>query len=273
MLVAVRPPGEPLEQSTLVDAGSGLPYGTVPWWLTATIGMLVTPEGAREIPLGYQDARHNLLGTQSRISFSPDGLTGSVVWSESGGGQRGHEARRRLRSATPEERLDEMELMCGKSGDFEVLKAEAPALEDPASPFGLSCEGELLNVSVDMSQDEQAVGFAGPWIPRVPEFPSPVRVHPVVFPYPRTDISSFELAAPAGFAPRDPPPPVVLRTSFGAYSLRVAKTAEAFRVRRELVLPLLTVKAAEYPQLRQFLDDVRRADATMLEFGRLEPVP
>ncbi|MFQ5700269.1 MAG: DUF3857 domain-containing protein [Acidobacteriota bacterium] len=267
-LVAVRAPGAPDEEATLVAPGSGLPYGMIPWWLTPTRALRVTSSGAREMWLPHSAARQNVFETRATIAFAEDNSTARVDWTAKGAGERHYLDRLILRLSKPEKREDDLERQCGAGGDLEVLEAKAPDLADYTAPYRLACQGELVDLDIDESEDEFLFEFRGPWIPSLPEFSSPTRVHPVFFRYPFIDLTTVEVASPAGFTPRQPPPLVRFQTPFGTYGRKITKTAGGYRVERAVALLALTVKAEDYKALRAFLERIRVADHAMLEFGR-----
>ncbi len=267
-LVAVRPRGASLESATVVDPGSGLPYGTIPWANTAIKGLAVTPKGAREILLKHGSARDNLLGTQARIAFDPEGAAALVKWSETGTGQRGAGSRAMLRGSTPEERRERLEELCGAGGDFEIETAEAPGLEQAGASFSIACEGRIANLALDAGRQEFSFVAGGAWIPPLPDFPAPSRVHPIVFDHPWMDISTIEVSAPPGFAPAEPPPPVTVVVPFGSYTLTARPIKDGFLIKREFVMEALTLKPEAYDQLRRFLEEARRADRAPVVFRR-----
>ena len=97
-LVALRMPGDPEAQLTLVDAGSGLGFGEIPWWLSSTLGMAVTAEGHEVIRIGGASSVANVSESQVEISLpSAPAEAAAVRWSRRHKGQYGLVERRALR--------------------------------------------------------------------------------------------------------------------------------------------------------------------------------
>ncbi len=267
-LVAVRAPGEALDAARLVDPGSGLPYAQVPWWLTGTIGMIATKEGAAEFTLFPSQAQHNVSETRARIGFGGSGESRRVVWSRQGTGQRGYVERRHLRGLQTEERVKHLDNLCGASGVFEVSRAEAPGLENLSEGFRLECEGVSLEPGPRSEADEYLLPLRGDWIEPYADFGAARRVHPVVLPYRRADVLRLAAGAPEGFVPAPAPPPISLETPFGSYALRVRHADGGFQVERTLVLTRAIIPAAEHELLRNFFTRVRYGDEQMLRYTR-----
>jgi hypothetical protein len=266
-LVAVRAPGEPDDKATLVDAGSGLPYGEIPWLVTGARGLLATDRGYRELPLWPSDIEKNSSETTVDVSFAED-LT-KIRWGRKGRGQQDYFTRRELRRLPPEDRKKRLDDLCGSGGDFEILKAEAPeVLADPTAEFRLECEGEYGTGAPDASSDSFSFKVDGAWFRGVPELAASTRFHPMVFSYPRIDRAGLEVHSPPGFAPKGAPAPVELESRFGRYRLDVKATPDGYHLEREFWFAPLLVKPDEYEPLRSFLQDVRKADAARLEFKR-----
>jgi hypothetical protein len=110
------------------------------------------------------------------------------------------------------------------------------------------------------------VSINGPWWPELAQFPGVTRALPVVFPYPKTDIVRLDMAPPPGFAAAAAPPPVKLESALGTYALTVTAAEAGFHVERTLVLNALKVSPTGYVLLRQFFEDIARADRTTLSF-------
>lgn len=266
-LVAVRAAGEPDDKVTLVDAGSGLPYGEIPWLVTGARGLLATNKGYREVPLWPSDIQKNLSETTGDISFAED-LT-KVRWARKGRGQQDYFTRRELRRLPPEDRKKRMDDLCGASGDLEILKAEATeVLTDPTADFSLDCEGEFATAAPDASSSSYSFKVDGAWFRGAPELAASTRFHPMVFSYPRIDRATIEVHSPPGFAAKGAPPPVELESRFGRYRLEVKPAPDGYHLEREFWFAPLLVKPDEYEPLRSFLQGVHKADAARLEFRR-----
>lgn len=269
VLVAVRAPGEPDDRAVLVDPGTGLTYGEVPWWLTGVPAMLATAKGARPIQVPPSDLRRNVSQSRVSVRIGEEGL--NFTWSKTGKGQVGFTSRRHLRRLAPDDRAELVEELCGGGDTYDVLRAESPGLDQLFSDFQLECEIETADANFDSETTRYRLGFTGPWIEPVPDLEGRAdRVHPVVFSYPRVDMATVEVASPSGFAPSgETPAPVSIDSPYGRYRFAVTPSEGGYKVERALALSPLIVPAAEYDALRRFLDDVRRADAAQLAFERV----
>ncbi|HKY31271.1 MAG TPA: hypothetical protein VJV23_01960 [Candidatus Polarisedimenticolia bacterium] len=265
-LVALRKPGESMERAVFADPGSGLAYGVIPWRCTATKALVVTAQGAGEAILPGPQAAGNRMTTEAALSFRDD-PGGVVRWTATGTGMRGWEERQTLRWAHPGERRERLDALCG-SGRMEVLGAEAPGFERPVGEFSLVCDGALMMPLPASDAGRFSTSFEGPWIPDVPRLILPQRTHPLVFPYPRMDVSVVRIQAPAGFLPGRAPSPIRFSTPAGEYSLMVRQEGSSLVAERRLTLAVLSARQDRYAEIRAFLQRVRRADELPLEFLR-----
>ena len=272
-LVVVRAPTESDDARVIVDAGSGLPYGQVPWWYSGVNGLVANPNTAAIIPIRPSGAMENLSQTKVVIKFNTDEPTASIHWSRTANGQSGLLDRRQIRGMTPEQRVKRLDEYCGSSGDLEVSKAEAPAIEPSTGPLTIECDMTLMNTNMDEQTGEYQFSFYGPWIEPIPEFTTATRTHPIVFSYPRADRVTIDIEVPAGFNDRTLPSGVKLDTPYGRYVLDVKPTQKGFRVERLFSLVSLGAPAAEYAALSDYLTNVRRADQTILTFRKSEAEP
>ena len=272
-LVVVRVPGEPDDKRMIVDAGSGLPYGQVPWWYSGVNGLVAAPKVAANILIRPSEAVENLSQTVAGITFNVDEGTAAVHWTRTADGQSGLRDRREIRAMTPEQRVKRLDEYCGSSGDFEVSRAEAPAIQENAGPLKVECNTTLMNTNLGAQVDEYQFSFYGPWIEAVPEFTSETRSHPIVFSHARADRTTIDIEVPEGFNDRTVPSPVKLETPYGRYVLDVKPTAAGFHVERLFSLTALGVPREEYATLRAYLSGVRRADQTILSFRKSGGTP
>ena len=96
--VAVREPGQGDDAWVVVDAGSGLPYGEVPWEATGTLGFMCTSKEWAKVGIPPAPPAKNKTETHAAITFSDDDETILVKWSRTALGASGMEPRRWLRS-------------------------------------------------------------------------------------------------------------------------------------------------------------------------------
>ena len=267
-LVAVKAKGDPDDKLVFVDPGSGLPFGEIPWWLAGSRAFLASAEGHRVVTLPVSDPRKNVSETYVKISFNLDEGTSPFTTVTDNKVQRGLSARWRLRGLGPEERAKELENYCGASGDIEVSKAQAPNLEDATADYHLKCEGSRMNSNFHRDLGGYHFGFMGPWVEETPRFTSPTRTQNVVFSYPRIDHLILDVEAPPGFVPSGAQTPPTVESAFGRYALLISVTPEGYHVERLYALTAVAVLVKDYDPLRQFFEEVARADATSLGFKR-----
>jgi len=269
-LAAVRLPEDPPDRFTFVVAGSGLPYGEIPWWLSGSSGFLADPKGAKVVILNPSNPVKNFSESKTSISFNLDDGTARVRWSRSDSGQAGLSERLELRGETPENRRKKLEELCGAWGSFEILEAEAPSLEDLASSLHLECKGIQTNTNFIRKWDRYSFRLDGVWVEPVPVLTAPTRIHPLVFPFPRIDQNVIEVETPPGYVTSQPPTVAPIESPYGHYALFITESPSGYHVERVFSLTSVAVPAAGYEPLRRFLTQVRQADQTVLEFRRIE---
>jgi hypothetical protein len=268
-LVAIHPPGAPYDRPVIVDAGSGLPYGQVPWRATGSVALMCTSKGSVSIIIPTAEPKDNRADTHVALSFSDDNETMLAQWDRRAIGAGGVERRRWLRDLGVRERKEALDGLCGSSGMREITAAELPSLDEPSGPFLMRCDLEQSGTNVNNDAASYKLYLAGPWWPEAPEFAAATRVNPLIFDYPKADVAAIELTAPHGFRPASAPEPIRINSPYGRYELIVKQTPTGFHVDRAFALTFLIANANEYGPLRKFFNDVRDADRSTVLFERV----
>ncbi len=264
-VVAVQLPGE---QQHFVDPGSGLPYGELPWWYTGLPAAMFAKTGYRQVLVPLPSARENVTRSFARLEFAEDNEVATVSWTRDYAPQAGLIPRRWLRRANPEEREDRLYELCGESNDVEVLSASAPDLERQTGALRIECEIEMYLEPLEEDVGRYFWTLDGIYNPALPELPPGERVNSVILDYPRVDVTEIEILAPDGFEPVEPPATKRVSSPFGNYVLECTRIEGGYRVKRSAALVALGVKPSDYDDLVDYLLEVKRADATSVEFRR-----
>ena len=267
-VVAVGAPGVPLEGWTLVDAGSGLPYGEVPWRFSGIGAFVATGESAAVVRVPPSRAEANVTTTNGNVRFLERNEAIAATWSRTAVGQAALEPRRDLRGAGAERRRELLRTACGAKDGLDVLVAESPGLEKSSGSFELRCEAETEGGLPTPDAPRYVRSAEGPWLPEFPVLPAGTRIHPVVFRFPLVDEIQIVVEAPEGFIPGTAPPPVSIASRFGEYTRIVSRADRSFEVMRRFRFTALAIPPAEYGAIRAFLGDVRAADRAELPFVR-----
>ena len=268
VLVAVRAPGEGDDKFVLVDPGVGLDYGEVPWWTTGVNAMLSTKSGFKAIPVPASDARKNLSETAATFTFDEEG-TMHVAWTRTNKNLRGFDERRHLKELDAHARGERLAELCGRGREMEVGKADSPGLDAKFGSLALQCEldGELVGPTEEIGVYSFVTD--GPWTEPLPDFEGrTTRVHHAVFHFGRVDKTRLSVKAPPGFVPKAAPEPRKIESPFGRYARTVAIKDDGYEVERAVAFTPLVVPPEEYATLRSFLDQIRQADQSPLEFER-----
>lgn len=262
-LVAVGERGAPREESILLDPGSGLPYGQIPWFFAGGSGLFIAAKTGRAVAITTPKA---FAKTEARVAFASDARSVAVEWSRKGWGQQGLVERLAYRGLDAAAKKSQLGELCGAGRGWEITRSEVEGFEDLMSPWSLHC-GCRASLR---PEEPREVGFSigGPWIQRVPELPDATRVNPVVFDFPYEEMTVIEVAPPPGYVPGDLSRPIDLKEDFGRYTLATTRTPDGYRVERGLAILRQQLEATDYARLRSFLEQVRNADETALQFKR-----
>lgn len=266
-VVAVRPKGAGLDAITMVDPGSGLPYGLVPWWFTGAQGVLMQEEGYRVVTVPPSEPATNASLTTARVELEEGGELFTASWSREGRGQRAYR-KRRLRQLTPADLQERLYDACGAGGSIEVLAAEAPGLDDLQAPYRITCEAEAFTGMANPEVTHYSFSVGGPWLEPMPDIGEPPRTHAVVFSFPRRDVTELHIEAPPGMVPGEPPPPVQVDSPFGSYRIEAQPTETGFHVTRTFTLSALFIPPEKFREIKRLLDEARRGDDLAVVFER-----
>lgn len=266
-LVAVGPPGAGPDAMTVIDPGSGLPYGEVPWWYGGVATMMVGAKDMETIRIPLRGPDGARVVSRAQLAYLEDNELLSIRWESESEGQAGMSALRMLRRKSPADRERSLEDLCRTRADADLLEYEADGIDAVSHRFALKCELEEF-VELSDSIGTYRTAFAGPWIQQVPDLPDGERLYPIVLEYPRYEETVVTIAAPDGFAPEGSPAPVDLSTSYGRYVLDFKPTPEGFEVTRRLALTQPAVPNHMYGEVRDFLERIREHDRSTVVFRR-----
>lgn len=272
-VAVVWDPAIPGDPELVVAPGSGLPIGELPWWITGTRGFLAAPERPRTLMLPPAQARRNVRDTKAEVTFPGGGGPAHVSFSVAGTGQPSYVERTELLQLGSEARKARLVEMCWGHSTLDVAEADYPGLDERRDDARRVCAGE--NQGPGPLADAAACEFAiqGPWSVGAPILPEENRTHPIVLPYPETDILSLDVTTPPGFETTAPPETVTFESPYGRYLLSVTATETGYHVERMSTITALGLPASEYAPFREFFERIRKADKTALHFTRSAPKP
>jgi len=270
-LVAVRAPGTPFPQSTLVDPASGLPYGQVPWWVEGGVAFVAASTGFKELQIPHSTAEQNVSTAEVKITIDGPDEGAAVSWSRTGSGSSGLLDFYSLALANETEREKKRAKLCGAGADFELASSVSPSPEASGAHLTFTCEGDIPELPPGPDGDGFALGIEGPWVHHLPELVAAQRTHPLVFDYPRTERLVMDVVPGPDYDLAAEVEPVRIDNPFGTYSLTVTPAEDGYRVERTLVLPHAELSPNRFPGFRRFVQLVQKADKTKLEFSRKAP--
>jgi hypothetical protein len=253
----------------LLDPGSRMAFGTVPWWFTGGDAFRIGSIGASRAFLAPGQASGNQMTTDVWISFSDDGSTLKAQWKTRGTGQVGYLNRLALANLPEDEKTEFVDSLCAGDSGGEVLESHLEDSQRYDDPYVLSCTLELLSaVPTDPAITATELDLSGPWVEPPPELHGGKRYHTVVFPYPFVHITSIEVLPPPGFEIAGWPSQAGTRSHLGRYKRNIHLTGSGLQVDRAFAVLPLAISQAEYNPFCEFLETVRTGDSLPLEFVR-----
>ncbi len=264
MLIELTVPGE---QPFMVAPGNPIPFGDLPWWVTGMSALKAGDKGAAVAKVPVLRAEQTELTSVAELSFIDENEAVEVQWSRMGTGQYGY-SRARLRSLAPKDREDSLLRRCGNSEDFEVETAESGGLVAWLGEYELSCMGELVGAGIEDGAGRVSASFRGPWLKSPLSLDPGERKQRLIFNYPWSASEEIYVHAPEGYKPAGAPAPVHVDSQLGGYHLEIEVIDTGYVVRRRLIQKLPMLKAQYYQHLASFIQQVKRADETPLEFVR-----
>jgi Domain of Unknown Function with PDB structure (DUF3857)/Transglutaminase-like superfamily len=229
------------------------PFGSLPGYLQANYGLLVTPNGGelQQLP----QLRPELSGVLRTAKMELDdkgSLKGEINEVHLGGS--GATQRYQMRSFQQDtDRVRPIERLAGQSlSNFQVLKASINNLRAEDKPFEwhytlqvdnyAKAAGELLLVRPRFI-GTQAAGFLEGKEPRV---------HAIEFYEPERDTDVFEIVLPAGYVVDELPPAVDIDDGFATYHSKSEFSGHTLKYTRTLEFKDLSVPVEKADQLRKF---------------------
>jgi hypothetical protein len=225
-----------------------IPLGSLPEYLQANYGLLVTETGGELVRLPMLPPATNRLLRQARLKLTPDGtLYGDVqeiLW-----GATAAERRHRMLNVTEEQRVKAIEEFLGTflSG-FQLVK---PQITDDGNTLSLSygfiargyasTAGDLLLVRPRvLGQKSSSILEQKP------------RKYPVAFSCPMLQTDDFEIVLPPGYTVDELPPPADVKFDFARYHSDIKADGNVLKYVRQYQINDVLVDKDHFDQLKQF---------------------
>ncbi len=247
-------------EQMLYPGFSILPYGFVPWTVTAVPAIKLRPEGPEWVTTEMPRSSDALTHRTARLTLSGDGtLEGSLVVIHAG-----HEAILRLAGLREMEEKDRTELMIEEVRSSISVPAEVTIMRQPdwASRTGTMETEYRIKVPqwAVTSGARTLLGAALFGKQQAGKFVSPERIHPIYFEYPFSVEDVVEITLPPGFKVQDAPAPRGSDDNALGYRLTVDAQGSMLRIHRLLASEALLVRETLHPRFRTFYDLVRTGD-------------
>ena len=230
-----------------------IPFGQIGGYLQANYGLLVTPDGGELIELPQQPSAMNSIRRTAQLTLDTTGtLRGEVK--ELRLGERASSERRRLRAVTNDtDRIKPIEeLLANSLSSFRITHASLVNLQQNDQPFGFNYSFESQNYSKNagnlLLMRPRVIGNKGSGFLETKE----PRKFPVEFEGPASDMDTFEITIPAGYAVDDIPPPVDADYSFASYHAKTVVNGNVVGYTRTFEIKELSVPVNKAEELRRF---------------------
>jgi len=268
-IATVGHPGTAISEMILVDVGSGLDYGRIPWWIAGIQGFVTGP---RPSPVLLQDAMavDNRAVIDVDVRFEEENEFLVIHWNWKGSGQVGLSERHYFRGLAPRDRKTQIERLCGGSARVDVVASTVDGIDSLTVPYALRCETEA-ETDLTETVSRYQMSWSGPWIRAFPDLPMEQRQHPILFRFPRVEVVNVRIEAPEGFVPQEVPPTQTLQGPASAYKVEFKRTESGYEVRRQFAVQGVGLPPSEYDAFRTFVGQVDKADRTPLMFVRGKP--
>ena len=255
-------------QTIVADPSTGLVFGQIPYWVSGTEGLLLSPKNPSTITLPQSHATANQNRTKVQLGFADDNWVLAADWVTTSMGQTGLQQLKLLELAGDKRREEVLDWYCGDGADFEVIEVKQSIVFPPiGSRMSCIAEGATSGIGEDIGS--YSMGWLGAWSHAIPELPPGPRVHDIEFEFPTIDTTVVSVTPPQGFVPDELPDAIEIESEYGRFKVEFELSETGIDVRRAFALLTPSVPAAEYDALRSFLEDVRAADGGAVRFVRV----
>ncbi len=230
-----------------------IPFGQIGGYLQANYGLLVTPDGGELIELPQQPSAMNSIRRTAQLTLDTTGtLRGEVK--EVRLGERASSERQRLRTVSKDaDRIKPIEeLLANSLSSFHIIHASLINLHQTDQPLGFNYSFESANYAKNAGNlllvRPRVIGNKGLGFLETKE----PRKYPVEFEGPASDMDTFEIKIPVGYAVDNLPPPVDADYSFASYHARTVVNGNVVGYTRTFEVKELSVPVNKAADLRKF---------------------
>ncbi len=258
--IAYVPPFDDQPGRFLDGTATYHPADTLPEMDQGAAVLIVQPDGVALDKTAWVRAEDNADESNWGVSLQPSGAA-RVALQQRAVGNRAVPLRESL-SNTPAKRTEQIERrLTAAVGTVDVLSVSS------SDPHDLD---DVVELTVEFDARELAARVAGRQTLSLPLgleteelqglVRAPERRFALLLGVPDAQRSVIHYALPPGFAPVEIPPPVELRAPFGSYVQRASLVDGELRVERTRTLDVNRIEPAEYPEFREFIQRIGRAD-------------
>src|SRR6266581_1548370 len=237
------------------------PYGLLPWFETATKGVLWDKSGGAVLDVHAPANESSVIERTAELKLQPDGsLDGEldVVFT-------GQEALDRRLSASDEDETgrrklleDEIKALTPPGAKIDV--DSVAGWQDLEQPLRVRCRFHASRFAV-LTHQRMLFPMAVFQANRRSMLTHSKRMQPVYFRHGYSEVDKITISLPAGYRVEALSPDVNLKTTFATYQAKRTGEAGVVRLERHAVISQYSRPPESYGSLRQYLDQVRQSDA------------
>ncbi len=237
------------------------PYGLLPWFESATKGVLWDKSGGAVLDVHAPANESSVIERTAELKLQPDGsLDGEldVVFT-------GQEALDRRLSASDEDETgrrklleDEIKALTPPGAKIDV--DSVAGWQDLEQPLRVRCRFHASRFAV-LTHQRMLFPMAVFQANRRSMLTHSKRMQPVYFRHGYSEVDKITISLPAGYRVEALSPDVNLKTTFATYQAKRTGEAGVVRLERHAVISQYSFPPESYGSLRQYLDQVRQSDA------------
>ena len=254
----------------LDPAARFFPFGMLPWYESATLGLRVKKEGADLVETPKPPSFDGTIVRHADLTLDEEGAAAGQLRVDFTGQRaalRREENRNEDEAGRKKTLENEIHRWLPAGSTFEI--ASATGWEKIGEP--LRVEGTIKIGSFGTTAGRRMLSPLTPFRAAEAKAFSPAhRTNPIFFHYPYEEVDEIVLRAPAGYKLETMPPTRHMQPGLVSYDISESQQGDAVVVKRHLVIQGIQIAVASYPALRDFFTSVESNDEAQVVFQSAE---
>jgi hypothetical protein len=254
----------------LDPAATFFPFGMLPWYEAATVGLRVKKDGAEIITTPKPPSSDGIIVRHADLTLDDEGAAAGKVQVDFTGQPA---ALRRLENRTEDEMgkkkslENEIHGWLPAGSTFEITSVTGWEKTGET----LRAEGTFKIASFGTTAGRRMLSPLTPFRAAEAKAFSPThRTNLIFFHYPYEETDEIVLRAPAGYKLETTPPTKHIHPGMVLYDISEKQEGDAAVVKRHLAIQAIQIAAASYPALRDFFTSVESNDEGQVVFQSAE---